>query len=139
MGELQRAKRRSEGMPRIADRNRDFFGGCQLLMLVFFYAQRVRQGRCVSKHPHSGSCRCYVISIHNACYRGDGTFLDAHTHFGRLDQELAPVIYDETYYNAVRLGPEHATPQTLNFTIRQFVTGPGVIAILMLRGFRFTF
>ena len=49
----------------------------------------------------------------------------------RLDQELAPVIYDETYYNAVRLGPGHATPQPLaDFAnLRQFVTGPGVIAI----------
>ena len=34
-------------------------------------------------------------------------------------------------YNAVRLGPEHATPQPLaDFAnLRQFVTGPGVIAI----------
>jgi ATP-binding cassette subfamily C protein EexD len=49
----------------------------------------------------------------------------------RLDQELAPVIYDETYHNAVRLGPEHATAQPLTdfANLRQFVTGPGVIAI----------
>ena len=49
----------------------------------------------------------------------------------RLDRELAPIIYDETYHNAVRLGPEYATAQPLaDFSaLRQFVAGPGVIAI----------
>ena len=51
-------------------------------------------------------------------------------HICRLDRSW-PIIYDETYHNAVRLGPEYATAQPLaDFSaLRQFVAGPGVIAI----------
>ena len=49
----------------------------------------------------------------------------------RLEHELAPVVYDESFHNAVRVGSDQATVQPLSdFTnLRQFITGQGVTAV----------
>ena len=49
----------------------------------------------------------------------------------RIDNELAPIVFDETFENGVRLGGDLATVQPLSdlTSLRQFVTGQGVIAL----------